>query len=388
MPTLTGDKDGQIRIAKNPNGLSGWFNGTSEPISVGVPVDELVEKQPTKATSAPLSRFAFFSKAPAPQQAQIPSELCDDLLTLDIRSALFPTGDQDPFSPSAFKNLLINAERLLNKMQASYKLRTISLHELQTEKEAQADELEEAETRAKHLKLQLEDMAQRVMSHDEEMKKVLGELVKERQARAEEKEAREKSISLIKFHAVPASEASSAHSEDLDVDTFQRRRPWRSSDGTMHSDMSFESDDDSGAADSVFSRSMSPSVASVSEAGTPVVGQATFAKVVNVGPTSPRNSATERPKPVQRRSTFQKILNGISPTAAEEETQSKKEAEEDELGMAAEGCRNCRGGNASVAWDTVGLLRAENKGLKERMADLEHAVEGALDLVNGHILRT
>jgi hypothetical protein len=51
--------------------------------------------------------------------------------------------------------------------------------------------------------------------------------------------------------------------------------------------------------------------------------------------------------------------------------------------MADKGCRNCRGGQASVAWDTVGLLRAENKGLKERMANLETAVEGALDLVNG-----
>jgi hypothetical protein len=33
-----------------------------------------------------------------------------------------------------------------------------------------------------------------------------------------------------------------------------------------------------------------------------------------------------------------------------------------------------------VAWDTVSLLRAENRGLKERVGSLEGAVETALDL--------
>jgi len=417
MPTLTGDRDGQIKIAdKSRGGLSGWFSGTSEPVAVGVPINDLedpivmsppsessratspdrgiaklrkrptvptldiAQQPPTKASTASTSRFAFFSpKTPASTQHQIPAELSDELLTLDIRSALFPTGDNDPFSPSAFKNLLANAEGLLTKLQTAYKIRTISLHELAGEKEAQAEELEEAETRAQHLKMQLEDMAQRVMAHDEEMKNVIEELNRERQARAEEKEAREKSINLIRTHTTSPSEELSPHSEDLDVDSQRRRRPWRHSSGTINSETSFESDDESGGAESVFSRSMSPSLASVSEISTPEMGQAVFAKVVNISP----KRGVERPKPVQQRSTFQKILKGISATPDNESQTSKEKDEDNELGMADEGCRNCRGGQASVAWDTVGLLRAENKGLKERMASLESAVEGALDLVNG-----
>jgi hypothetical protein len=412
MPTLTGDKDGQIKIADKPKGgLGGWFSGSSEPVAVGLPIDDLedpiamsppsessratspdrataklrkrpavptldtAQQVPTKASTASTSRFAFFStKTATPAQHQIPAELSDELLTLDIRSALFPTGENDPFSPAAFKNLLTNAEGLLNKLQTAYKIRTISLHELAGEKEAQAEELEESETRAQHLKMQLEDMAQRVMTHDEEMKKVIEELNKERQARAEEKEAREKSINLIKTHTASPPEEISSHSEDLEVELQGRQRPWRRSNGTINSETSLESDDES-----VFSRSMSPSLANVSEISTPEMGQAVFAKVVNI---SPRRTV-ERPKPVQQRSTFQKILKGISTTPDDESQTRKEKGEEDELGMADEGCRNCRGGPSSVAWDTVGLLRAENKGLKDRMASLETAVEGALDLVNG-----
>jgi cell division septum initiation protein DivIVA len=36
-----------------------------------------------------------------------------------------------------------------------------------------------------------------------------------------------------------------------------------------------------------------------------------------------------------------------------------------------------------MAWDTVNLLKDENKGLKDRVEELETAVEGALDVVNG-----
>lgn len=56
-------------------------------------------------------------------------------------------------------------------------------------------------------------------------------------------------------------------------------------------------------------------------------------------------------------------------------------------GGGAYGCRKCQGQDSSVAWDTVSLLRDENKGLKHRVAQLEVAVDGALDLVNGIAMR-
>lgn len=71
--------------------------------------------------------------------------------------------------------------------------------------------------------------------------------------------------------------------------------------------------------------------------------------------------------------TFQKIIKGVV-DVAEEIGQ--------ELGT-VQACRNCEGKDASVAWDTVSLLRDENKHLKQRVGQLEVAVEGALDLVNG-----
>jgi len=423
MPTLTGDKDGQIRIAEKPKGgLSGWFSGSSAPLSVGIHVEEpeqfetismdppapvtgrspspertptrlrkksiveTLQQQTTKPVNPSTSRFPFFSspKTPTPQTVQIHSKLDDQYLSLDIGKALFPSGDaadQDPFSPSSFKNLLTNAEGLLVKLQTAYKLRTLALHELAAEKEAQAEELEEAETRAKHLKLQLEDMAARVVSQDQEMIRVKAELVAERKARSEEREAREKSIALIKFNR-PSPIEQGRTSDDFDrEDKSAKQQPWRRSNGTLNSDTSFESDDESAGGESVFSRSMSPTLTSVSEASsTPEVRQAVFAKVVAV---EPGMRGAERPKPVQQRSTFQKILKGItsdSPAADEEQQQEKRE---DELGAADEGCRNCRGGAASVAWDTVGLLKAENRGLKERVESLDKAVDAALDVVRG-----
>jgi hypothetical protein len=46
-----------------------------------------------------------------------------------------------------------------------------------------------------------------------------------------------------------------------------------------------------------------------------------------------------------------------------------KETHKEEMrGIGLEdGCRNCQGREASAAWDAFGLLRAENRGLKNRL---------------------
>jgi hypothetical protein len=50
-----------------------------------------------------------------------------------------------------------------------------------------------------------------------------------------------------------------------------------------------------------------------------------------------------------------------------------------------DGCPRCAGagGDAGFAWDTVGLLQAENGGLTDRVLALDRAVEGALACVRG-----
>jgi hypothetical protein len=338
---------------------------------------------PTKSPSsaAVSSRFNFFQKAPPKQTIQLPERLIEDdeLLTLDIHAALLPrpSFSHDTFSPAAYKNLLMNAEGLLVKFQTAYKQRTLSQHELSTEMEVQDEELEEAETRAQSLKSQLEEMSQRVAEQDKVIEDLVEQLATEKQARTEERVAHDKAIALVR-----ASEA-----EELSKKLHDHRpRRWRESGGSASTEC--DSDVDLGSpTDSVFSRSRSPaptitsmlsSATCTSADTTPEILQASFARVVSLQ----SGVVTQRPNPLVIQQTqqqtpqqqqqkpggptrLQKILNGISPTATSAE------------------CENCRGADSSVAWDTVGLLRAENKSLKEQVGSLESAVGEALDLCLG-----
>jgi hypothetical protein len=337
----------------------------------------------TSQSKPQASRFNFFSspKTPSKNTIQLPAEMMndDEFLSLDVSEALFPQGSaQDPFSPAAFKNLLINAEGLLLKLQTAYKLQALSLHELSGEKSAIEEELDESSTRAQCLRTQLQDMASKVAERDATIADLAAQLAREKQLREEERQAREKSIALVRAKARETrgsyNEMPDISTEDLGIATAKThsKKKWRGS-----ADMSTEgeSDAESGEAESVFSRSRSPTSLSTMES-TPELGQAEFARMVpNTNPPS------NRPKvALQQKSTFQKFLSGMAPNAVE------KPAEDEfgGIGMGEEGCSNCRGKDASVAWDTVGLLRAENKGLKEQVGALEDGVEGALALVLGY----
>ncbi|TVY30040.1 hypothetical protein LHYA1_G002555 [Lachnellula hyalina] len=408
MSTLTGDRDGMIKVAdKSKGGLASWFTGSSAPVALGVPVggEELPpppsmsssrstspERQPGKLQKRPTlqtmdstssvsttqskpqtSRFNFFSpKTPIKNTIQLPADMMndDEFLSLDVTQALFPQGNaQDPFSPASFKNLLMNAEGILLKLQTAYKLRTLSLHELSADKSAIEEELEEASTRATCLRTQLEDMASRVSEQDAKVADLTAQLEREKQARTAEKEAREKSIALIQASARDSrsyNEVPDILSEDLGISNAHgKQKKWRGS-----ADLSTEGDSDT-ESESVFSRSRSPTftTASVSTmASTPELGQAEFTRTV-----SNTNPPSQRPRlSLQQKSTFQKFLQGITPAVVEEDDKFGG------IGMGVDGCTNCRGKDASVAWDTVGLLRAENKGLKEQVGILEGGVDGAL----------
>jgi hypothetical protein len=418
MPTLTGDREGLIKVAdKSKGGLASWFTGSSTPVALGVPLGEKelpappsmsssrstspertpgkLQKRPTLQTmestssvsttqSKPqASRFNFFSspKTPSKNTIQLPAEMMndDEFLSLDVTEALFPQGNaQDPFSPAAFKNLLMNAEGLLLKLQTAYKLQALSLHELSAEKSAIEEELDESSTRAQCLRTQLQDMASKVAERDATIADLAAQLAREKQLREEERQAREKSIALVRAKARGTrgsyNEMPDISIEDLGIATAKThsKKKWRGS-----ADMSTEgeSDAESGEAESVFSRSRSPTSLSTMES-TPELGQAEFARMVpNTNPPS------NRPKvAMQQKSTFQKFLQGMAPNAVEKPA----EGEFGGIGMGEEGCSNCRGKDASVAWDTVGLLRAENKGLKEQVGALEDGVDGALALVLGY----
>ena len=318
---------------------------------------------PKGSTTPGQSRFAFFTQTLSRlTQSPTSATMDDELLSMNVEAALFPGGpptERDTFSPSAFKNLQANATGLLHKMQGAYRQRTAALRDIEAEREAQRDELEEAETRAKHLKMQLEDMARKAADHERDMKRLMEDLIAEKKARAEEKErmAREKGL------AVTMSEGSTV-SEDLGVDEEQRRQGWRKSADTMKSDMSYDTDDDSVEVESVFSRSRSPTNAPSAYEGSVADGPTSRPKAATLSPPKARGG--------QQMTTFQKLMKNIS-------GEPLREGDE----YVGAGCRNCKGQDASVAWDTVSLLRDENKALKQRVGHLEVAVEGALDMVNG-----
>lgn len=249
-----------------------------------------------------------------------------------------------------------------------------------------AEEFDEAGTRAQMLKSQLEDMASRVLEQDIAIAELSTELSREKAARSLEKAAREKSIALVQANArLSQQSVPEITEEDLGianaVSPTAGGRKWR---GSADLSTEGESDAESGGAESVFSRSRSPTFTmnSVStRESTPEIHQATFGRMV-----ANTNPPTTRPKHItQQKSTFQKIMSNISPIVVEEAGEKRGSWVGNEgIGMGEQGCSNCRGKDASVAWDTVGLLRAENKELKEQVGSMEEGVDGALAVLYGY----
>lgn len=353
-------------------------SSTSGPIE-NAPKSAGPTTQPTR-----LSLLTMFSRTNAP--LVVTPEMHDELLSMKVEEALFPTGSpssKDTFSPAAFKNLQTQATGLLTKMQNAYRAKAQTLVDLEKEREAEREECEEAETRAKHLKFQLEDMAHKAAEQEQRMKQLMEDLAAERRARTElERERSAGTFSKQRNSLSPGglrSEAGSTISEDLGVDEDElQKRKWRKSNGT---DTSFETDDDSisfAESDSVFSRPRSPSVSTTTTTRGIETGSVVDMPIVPMrGPAAANNRASvasvrslqslasnSNRRSTQQMTTFQKLMKGIS-------------------GDGTDGCRNCKGQDASVAWDTVGLLRDENKNLKQRVGELEDCLEGALDAVNG-----
>ncbi|KAL8942970.1 MAG: hypothetical protein Q9211_001171 [Gyalolechia sp. 1 TL-2023] len=264
-----------------------------------------------------MSRFSLFGTKPIPPQT--PLAVHDEWHDLDVKHALIPSGSADPFSPSAFKNLLQNAEGLLSKLQAAYKQRSRALHDVLAEKEAQAEELEGAETRTRHLKIQLDDMTAKLAEQDKAMMDLVDQLAHEKQSRRE------------------AEDRNSI----MEPEQKECRKTWKSRTSTA-SDMSLGSD--GSCADSLFSRRGATSPISMSSVST-----------LN----SPES--TNLPNRQARTSILQsaprtKVIDAFPPTA-------------------------CNGD--SEAWNLVGILKLENKNLKSRLGQLESTVDDCLDMVKG-----
>ena len=289
------------------------------------------------------SRFAWLlstqknAATPSPGPAPTYHNANDDLLNLNISQAMFPHGPVDPLAPSSFNDLLTNAEALLSRYQKSYRQLSTALVDAQSEQSAQDDELDEAETRARHLKMQLETMAARATEQDEQMRILMEDLAFERHARQEEEAARKRSLALIR----------GGQSQCSCQDTPRRRN--RISNSELSVDSGFESDAETDAA-SLFSRSC------LSPTGTD------RSSILETEPdVTPKNRKVQS---LQRGGTYDKPRGGL-------------------VSVQSWGCANCEGGSQASVWGRLSKEREENRVLRQRVEALEEAVEGALDVVGG-----
>lgn len=316
--------------------------GTMSTLSIGSPSTRERKSFPQATPPKPplISRFSFFtSKSSIPKLPQLP-DIHDEFIELDINKALFPAGPADPFSPAAFKNLVQNAEGILLRLQAVYKERAIAMRELVAENDAQAEELAESETRAKHLKIQLDDMAVKLAKQDDIMMDLVDGLAREKQLRREEEDARKRSVMLVK-----ASRAKAFGHCDPESSNAEEYR--RQSAGSLVSDSGFESEEES-VADSVFSKgrdlTTNISVSSFSTCNSPDLHH-------RLRPRTPPHGSHR--------------YDSVLPNTA----------------IRPETCANCHGARTSQAWGMVLNVNEENRILKSRLTQLEGALDGCLDLV-------
>ncbi|KAK7190080.1 hypothetical protein DPSP01_006377 [Paraphaeosphaeria sporulosa] len=304
------------------------------------------------STSTASSRFAWLLNTQ--KNAAIPPPVAsptyhnpeDELLNLNISQALFPHGPVDPLAPSSFNDLLSTAESLLSRYQTSYRQLSTALVDARAEQSAQDDELDEADTRIMHLKSQLETMAARANDQDEQMRRLMEELIFERRAREEEEAARKQSLAMVR---------RDTHHDTQDADSVHSpRRRNRVSNSDVSVDSGFESECETDAA-SIFSRNncLSPTGTDLS----------------SVAETDDRQTTPKGKKPAlqTRSSTYDKVRDGTARL-------------ENNNGW---GCTNCEGGSQAAVWGRLAREREENSVLRRRVGELEEAVEGALNVVDG-----
>lgn len=366
--------------------LASWFNGSSDPVNltmVSSPIKEeadpmsssvgsnvsrasltdtnsmassrKLQKRPTSSPitnqSAASSRFSLF-KPKTPETRTVDLDYVnEELMNLDIEAALFHTGAIDPFSPSAFKNLQLNAEGTIRRFQGALKQNTLAIAAMSSKME----ELDAAQTRMEHLKRQLDDTANRAAQQEESIRELANELAREKQRRFEEEEARKKTIKLVPEHA----------EEVVKHETPSRRHRKRTSGASSFNDSELSSEVDS-SADSIFSERV--------RAETPTTPVELSLEILNMPyfPPSTQRQSTRRSIPPSHRhspNTPRSLQDFSSTTPNEPILQTE--------------CGHCKGLKANDAWDLVQILQAENKGLKERLALLESAQDEALNFVNG-----
>ncbi|KAI7188803.1 hypothetical protein D0869_10343 [Hortaea werneckii] len=336
---------------QHPNKIFGdIFNGESAPIRLGLPESPtkeppefLMEYKPsfterpsahrrrstaqTHISTPSTSRTGWFSRkstAPSPPRAQA----LDEILNLDINASLFPNGPADPMSPHAFNDLLVNASNLVQRVQSAYKEKVDYISSVQPEIDAQKEEVEEAETRSRHLKMQLEDMSRKAEEQNQAMKEIADQLAASKLEACNAKEQAGKSVRLVRRTSNDSERSEGEH----DVTPKSKRR----SGGSQASDSGFESD-------------------------------AEYAESISSGPVSrPEINLT----PAYDGGDWEQPLQRPPPTKQSSWTSTGS--------TAPSGKRSAQG----TPWVSVDSLRGENYALRRQVDEMQQALQGCLDFVS------
>ncbi|KAE8381406.1 hypothetical protein BDV26DRAFT_255508 [Aspergillus bertholletiae] len=370
------------RLEEGAKLFTGWFQGKSEPVNLGMtPQPEstgtsmmdarefygssrapTTRAQKRMTAPSPLKQvtssnpFSFFGLKRQEPRLALPEPADDELLNLDISAALFPTATTSLSEEEAFDTLRNNAETVIKKLQAAYKQRTFALHEALADKSEKQEELEETRTRVGNLKIQLDGMAEKVNQQEKAMNAMAEELEQERQLRHREDEARLRSIRLIR-----SSDDESISDLGADLQTPTRNMK-RASNATCASDSGFDSGDES-LAESVFSRREGLESPASTIAPSSSISHITLPAPVST-PLKEKELKPLPQTPTPRQSAYDRVLKGITSSW----TSNSR-------------CGICHGVPSCEAWSVLGILKEENKGLKERLGELELIIDDCLIMV-------
>lgn len=371
------------RFGQGAKRLSDWFQGKSEPVSLGLvyqpgnrethqeykmdiygspttPTMNRTQKRMTApsplkqvTSTGPLSFFGLKRQ----ERTELPVPAEDEFLNMDVTAALFPPGSSELDEHEAFLALRNNASNVLRNLQSAYKQRTFALHEVLADRVEKQEELEETRTRVGHLKLQLDGMAERVLQQEKAMKAMAEELEQERQLRRRDDEAHRRSVMLVR-----SSDDESASDVGADLQAPKRSLK-RNSNATFTSDSGFDSGDES-LAESVFSRREGLESPTSTVAPSPNISQIALSPPSTAYlQASPKETKPATLAAPPRQSAYDRVLKGLS------------------WGNSPSKCTICYGVPASEAWSVMGVLKEENRGLKGRLGELEMVIDDCLSMV-------
>lgn len=248
----------ETKVESRPMKLASWFNGSSEPLNITLIPSPMKEKRDPIFDSAEMERglagsfmsresdnmtrrpqgrhqksssslfvgfkdpaginkLAFWRSRPVTNTEQ--SHLAEDELRgFDVQAALFPSGLTNDSSPEALHELQKTAEAAIYRFQVAYQKSLQLAREVTSERNVVIDELEAAQTRNEHLKLQLANMAAQSATQESATLSMAEELAAARCKISEDAAFRCRSLRIV------TNESSNVDYDGSPGNTYRRRK--------------------------------------------------------------------------------------------------------------------------------------------------------------------